>query len=116
MSLENLTILDLFDEIEKRVRRIIREEITSVILEGKPLNNDLIITPNEKNEKTTSKAAIPKLLTSKEVAEILKVSVQRVWELARESKSNGFPVIVLGERQYRFSQDAIISWIQRGNQ
>ena len=35
MGFEDLRVVDLFDEIEKRIRRIIREEITNVLLEGK---------------------------------------------------------------------------------
>lgn len=44
------------------------------------------------------------ILVADEVAELLRVDKQRVYELAR---TNQIPVIRLGERQYRFSAQAI---------
>lgn len=52
-----------------------------------------------------------KLLKAEKVAEILDVPKQRVWELTRERK---IPFIQVGDRQYRYSETAIISWIQNG--
>lgn len=51
------------------------------------------------------------ILVADEVAELLRVDRQRVYELARR---NAIPVIRLGERQYRFDADAIRQWIERG--
>jgi excisionase family DNA binding protein len=52
-----------------------------------------------------------RLLVADEVAEILRVDKQRVYELVR---SRRIPVIRIGERQYRFSADAVMRWIERG--
>jgi excisionase family DNA binding protein len=51
------------------------------------------------------------ILVADEVAEMLRVDRQRVYELARR---NAIPVIRLGERQYRFDAEAIRQWITRG--
>lgn len=51
------------------------------------------------------------ILIADEVAEMLRVDRQRVYELARR---NAIPVIRLGERQYRFDAEAIRLWIERG--
>ncbi len=51
------------------------------------------------------------ILIADEVAELLRVDRQRVYELARR---NAIPVIRLGERQYRFDAEAIRRWITRG--
>lgn len=51
------------------------------------------------------------ILIADEVAEILRVDRQRVYELARR---NAIPVIRLGERQYRFDAEAIRQWMTRG--
>lgn len=51
------------------------------------------------------------ILVADEVAEMLRVDRQRVYELARR---NAIPVIRLGERQYRFDAEAIKRWIQQG--
>jgi excisionase family DNA binding protein len=48
------------------------------------------------------------ILVADEVAELLRVDKQRVYELVR---TNRIPVIRLGERQYRFSADAIYRWL-----
>lgn len=52
-----------------------------------------------------------KILVANEVAEMLRVDRQRVYELARR---NVIPVIRLGERQYRFDAEAISKWMERG--
>lgn len=51
------------------------------------------------------------ILIADEVAEMLRVDRQRVYELARR---NAIPVIRLGERQYRFDSEAIREWMERG--
>lgn len=51
------------------------------------------------------------ILVADEVAEMLRVDRQRVYELARR---NAIPVIRLGERQYRFDAEAIKQWIKSG--
>lgn len=51
------------------------------------------------------------ILVADEVAEMLRVDRQRVYELARR---NAIPVIRIGERQYRFDAEAIRQWIERG--
>jgi excisionase family DNA binding protein len=52
-----------------------------------------------------------KILVADEVAALLRVSRQRVYELAR---TKAIPVMRLGERQYRFDSEAIRQWIERG--
>jgi excisionase family DNA binding protein len=52
-----------------------------------------------------------KLLKAEKVAEILDVSKQRIYELTRERQ---IPFIQLGERQYRYSETAILNWIENG--
>jgi excisionase family DNA binding protein len=51
------------------------------------------------------------ILVAEEVAELLRVDKQRVYELVR---TNQIPVIRLGERQYRFSAQAIEQFLQNG--
>ncbi len=51
------------------------------------------------------------ILIADEVAEMLRVDRQRVYELARR---DAIPVIRLGERQYRFDAEAIKQWIEDG--
>lgn len=51
------------------------------------------------------------ILVADEVAELLRVDRQRVYELVRTQK---IPVIRLGERQYRFSAVAIDEWLADG--
>jgi excisionase family DNA binding protein len=52
-----------------------------------------------------------RLLVANEVAGILRIDKQRLYELVRTGK---IPVIRLGERQYRFSADAVRRWIEDG--
>jgi excisionase family DNA binding protein len=49
-----------------------------------------------------------RLLTANEVANILRVSTARVYELAR---SKSIPSITLGQRQIRFDETALLEWI-----
>jgi len=51
------------------------------------------------------------LLKVDEVATLLQVDRQRVYELVRTNK---IPVVKIGERQYRFSKSAIEAWLGRG--
>lgn len=51
------------------------------------------------------------ILVAEEVAELLRVDKQRVYELVRTKQ---IPVIRLGERQYRFSADAVERWLNAG--
>jgi excisionase family DNA binding protein len=51
------------------------------------------------------------ILVAEEVAEMLRVDRQRVYELARR---DAIPVIRLGLRQYRFDAEAIRQWIEDG--
>jgi len=52
-----------------------------------------------------------KLLTVKEVSEILDLKPARIYELTREKK---IPFVQIGERQYRYSETALLNWIERG--
>ena len=52
-----------------------------------------------------------KLIKANDVAKILDVSTQRVWELTRE---NRIPFIRLGERQFRYCETALVRWIENG--
>lgn len=52
-----------------------------------------------------------KLLTVKEVSEILDLKPARIYELTREKK---LPFVQIGERQYRYSESALQSWIEQG--
>lgn len=49
-----------------------------------------------------------RLLTASEVANILRVSTARVYELAR---IKSIPSITLGQRQVRFDETALLEWI-----
>ena len=51
------------------------------------------------------------LLNAKEVAEILKVNPQRVYELARQGV---LPSIRIGARQIRFEEERLLRWIKNG--
>jgi excisionase family DNA binding protein len=51
------------------------------------------------------------ILVADEVADLLRVDKQRIYELVR---TNQIPVIRLGERQYRFSAQAIEDFLHGG--
>jgi excisionase family DNA binding protein len=51
------------------------------------------------------------ILVADELAELLRVDKQRIYELAR---TNRIPVIRLGDRQYRFSAQEIQRWLAEG--
>jgi integrase len=52
-----------------------------------------------------------RLLKAEKVAELLDVKIQRIWELTREKK---IPFIQIGDRQYRYSETALINWLENG--
>ena len=52
-----------------------------------------------------------KLLTVKEVSQILDLKPARIYELTREKK---IPFVQIGERQYRYSETALMNWIDNG--
>ena len=52
-----------------------------------------------------------KLLTVKEVVEILNLKPARIYELTRQNK---IPFVQIGERQYRYSETALQNWIENG--
>jgi excisionase family DNA binding protein len=54
-----------------------------------------------------------KLLTAKEVSEVLQVTPARVYELAR---GRAIPTVRIGERQVRFDENALREWIARGGE
>lgn len=51
------------------------------------------------------------LLTAEEVAEWLKVTKHRVWELARDCQLR---VVILGDRQYRYTRSSVEEFIRNG--
>ena len=51
------------------------------------------------------------ILVADEVAELLRVDRQRVYELVRRG---AIPVVRIGQRQYRFNAEAIKQWIEQG--
>ena len=52
-----------------------------------------------------------KLKTAKEISEKLNLKPARIWELTRERK---IPFVQIGERQYRYSETALMKWIESG--
>lgn len=52
-----------------------------------------------------------RLIKAEKVAEILDVSKQRVYELTRERR---IPFVQLGDRQYRYSESALQTWLEDG--
>jgi excisionase family DNA binding protein len=51
------------------------------------------------------------LLNAREVAEILQVSTQRVYELSRQGS---LPSVRIGARQIRFEETRLLQWIENG--
>jgi excisionase family DNA binding protein len=51
------------------------------------------------------------LLNAREVAEILQVSTQRVYELSRQGI---LPGVRIGQRQIRFEEERLLRWIENG--
>ena len=52
-----------------------------------------------------------KLLKVADVGELLDLKRARIYELCREK---AIPFILIGQRQYRFSQTALQNWIENG--
>jgi excisionase family DNA binding protein len=52
-----------------------------------------------------------KLLTANDVSEVLQIDLQRVYSLTRRKL---LPTVKLGERQYRYSKQAIERFIENG--
>ncbi len=104
---------ELLNEIEVKLRQIIREEVRAALLESKNPNFNLEEIIKIESETSNKPKEYIQILTAQEVAQILGVNVQRVYELTRQRESNGLPVIVLGERQYRYSREAILKWMER---
>lgn len=52
-----------------------------------------------------------KLLTAEEVAQVLRISKYRVYELVRRGL---IPSVRLGERQIRFDESRLLLWIEQG--
>ncbi len=52
-----------------------------------------------------------KLMTANEVKDIFGIELQRVWELTRRKL---LPTVKLGDRQYRYSRQAIERFIADG--
>lgn len=90
---------DIIASIETRIRQIIREEVVKALQEVGSLSEGVL------NSNMRS------LMTADEVADFMQLGVQRVYELARNCETNGFPVIRVGLRQMRFSREAILRWI-----
>lgn len=97
----------LFEQIEHVIRDVVREEVVLILgdRQSKPAE---IARPIPINNTKSER-----LLKANEVAELMGVSVQRVYELARQHRSNQFPVIKIGDRQYRFSRPHIYEWLYR---
>jgi excisionase family DNA binding protein len=51
------------------------------------------------------------ILVASEVADLLRVDVQRIYSMVR---SHELPFILIGQRQYRFSKQAIEKWLEEG--
>jgi excisionase family DNA binding protein len=51
------------------------------------------------------------ILVADEVAQLIRVDRQRVYSMVREKS---IPFILLGQRQYRFSKQAIEKWLEEG--
>jgi predicted site-specific integrase-resolvase len=55
--------------------------------------------------------SLEKLMTAKDITEVFGIELQRVYELTRRKL---LPCVVLGERQYRYSRQAIERFIADG--
>lgn len=54
---------------------------------------------------------IDKLLNANEVSKIFGLKPARVYELTREKK---IPRVLIGTRQYRYSEKRLLEWIEGG--
>jgi excisionase family DNA binding protein len=57
---------------------------------------------------------VVELVTADKVAKVLRVSRQRVYELVRKGYFPRGVVVLLGERQIRFDEEALRAWIRGG--
>lgn len=55
--------------------------------------------------------SLEKLMTAKDITEVFGIELQRVYELTRRKL---LPCVLLGERQYRYSREAIEKFIADG--
>ena len=86
MFTSELKLSDLLDEIENRLRRIIREEVKAALWESKNPTSKIEYLVKRDTNKTEANKEFPTLLTAQQVAELLGISIQRVYELARKSQ------------------------------
>lgn len=103
---------ELLDEIEERLRRIVREEVKAALSESKEPSAKIPYSNNSRPKNIEKTKAFPQLLNANEVAELLMVKPARIYDLARESKRNGFPVIRIGDRSMKFNKQAVIDWLE----
>lgn len=96
----------LLNKLEEALREMIREEVSAFLSKTEARHL-------EKAEPVLDDHEYERLITAAEVAEMLGCPISRVYELARQRRANGFPVIVLGERHYRFSRKQIFAWLDR---
>ena len=113
MSNKDLIISVLLEELETVIRKIIRDEIKAVLLEANIPFPELSNAAKTKISETKDDNNFPQLLTAPQAAELLGVKTARVYELTRERNKNSFPVIILGERSYRYSKESLLNWINR---
>jgi excisionase family DNA binding protein len=52
-----------------------------------------------------------KLLTVREVSEFLDLKPARIYDLCRQKS---IPFILIGQRQYRFSETVLTNWLENG--
>jgi hypothetical protein len=58
-----------------------------------------------------NKMSLEKLMTAKDITEVFDIDLQRVYSLTRR---NLLPTVKLGDRQYRYSRQAIERFIEGG--
>jgi excisionase family DNA binding protein len=58
---------------------------------------------------TTAVSDPAELLTAADVAKILSVPEERVWELSRGGE---IPTITLGKRTRRYRREAVLNWLE----
>jgi excisionase family DNA binding protein len=51
------------------------------------------------------------ILVAAEAASIIRVSIPRLYELSRTEQ---IPTILIGQRQYRYSKQALEKWLENG--
>ena len=86
--------------MEESIRRIVREENEKHLQDIKRL-----LESHGYNE-------VPRFLTVKEAAKILRFGITRTYELCQQSKHNGFPAIRDGNK-IRIPYTALMNWIEQ---